>query len=295
MTNYTVIGHIAIDRVITATEERVQIGGPPTYATLAASLMGGEIEAITKVGSDIEEDHVSQLDEIGLDIRNFIVNGSTTTRFVLDYRAPERRLCVEGVGVDIHPSDVEEATEAVLLSPIVGEITLETTSCIDAEILALDPQGFVRAVQPDGTIIYREWYDEDLLQRTNVYKSSERELRLITHENDCIYGLKKLLRLGVELAIATKGQEGATLMTDGGAHEIPSVEGITVRDPTGAGDVFMSCLYQKYLEGEDPIWCACIGSALASAVVETVGPRNDLPLENLLERAENVYERVIRV
>jgi len=295
MADYTVIGHIAVDRVISAYEDRVQIGGSPTYVSLAARGMGGKIEAITKVGSDISEDHVSHLKRIGLDIREDIVADATTTKFVLDYRVPERRLRVEGVCVDILPSDVIEATGAVLLSPIVGEIPQQTYSRIDAEVLALDPQGFVREVQRDGAIKHRAWYDGDLLQRTHIFKSSERELRLITQEADCLKGLKKLTGLGIEVAIATKGQEGATLMTDSGAFDVPSVEDIAVRGPTGAGDAFMGCFFQKYLEDEDPIWCACMGSALASGVVETVGPRNELSVNEVNERAEGLYDRVIRV
>jgi sugar/nucleoside kinase (ribokinase family) len=295
MTNYTVIGHIAVDRIITATQERVQIGGPPTYASLAAGVMGGEIKAITKVGSDIGGDHISQLERIGLDVREAIVKDATTTRFVLDYRVPDRRLNVEGVCVDILPCDVIETTEAVVLSPIVGEIPQKTYTAIDAEVLALDPQGFVRDVQPDGAINLRAWHNEDLLRRVDVFKSSERELRLITRETDCLKGLKKLIGLGVEVAIVTKGEGGSTLMTDSGAFDIPSVEDLVVRDPTGAGDAFMGCFFQAHLEGEEPIWCACMGSALASGVVETVGPRNNLSLKEVIERAEFLYDRVIRV
>ncbi len=120
-------------------------------------------------------------------------------------------------------------------------------------------------------------------------------MRLITQETDCLKGLKKLTGLGIEVAIATKGQEGATLMTDSGAFDVPSVEGIAVGDPTGAGDVFMGCFFLKYLEGEDPTWCACMGSALASGVVETVGPRYELSINEINERAEGLYDRVVKV
>lgn len=257
--------------------------------------MGRKIEAITKVGSDIGGDHISQLERIGLDVREAIVKDATTTRFVLDYRVPDRRLNVEGVCVDILPCDVSEATEAVVLSPIVGEIPQKTYTAIDAEVLALDPQGFVREVQPDGAINLRAWYNEDLLPRVDVFKSSERELRLITQETDCLKGLKRLTRLGVEVAIVTKGEGGSTLMTDGGAFDVPSVEDLAVRDPTGAGDAFMGCFFQAYLEGEGPIWCACMGSALASGVIETVGPKNNLSMKEVKERAEVIYDRVIRV
>ena len=295
MTDYTLVGHIAVDRVITPTEERIQIGGPPTYASLAAGVMGREIDVVTKVGSDISRDHILQLEHIGLDIREHVIEDATTTKFVLDYTVPDRSLKVEGVCVNILPVDVVELTEAVLLSPIVGEIPQKTYSQIYSEVLALDPQGFVRAVHSDGSVIPRVWYDEDLLQRTHVFKSSEEELRLITREPECLRGLRRLIDSGVEVAIATKGAEGATLMTDQGSFDIPSAEDINVRDPTGAGDAFLGCFYQRYLEGEDTVWSACIGSALASGIVETVGPQNPLTLKEVNERAEGLYDRVIRV
>ncbi|HUS78418.1 MAG TPA: PfkB family carbohydrate kinase [Patescibacteria group bacterium] len=295
MADYTVIGHIAVDRVFNAYEERVQIGGSPTYASLAVTEMGGAIEAITKIGSDIRDDHLSQLQRVGIDVREYIVEGATTTRFVLDYRVPERRLTVESICVDIPPEDVIDVSEAVLLSPIIGEIPQKTYSLIEADVLALDPQGFIRQVQPDGTIKHRAWFDEDLLHRTHIIKSSERELPYITQELDCLRSLKKLIRLGVEVAIATKGQEGATFMTERGAFDIPSVKDIAVRDPTGAGDVFLGCFFKMYLEGENPIWCSCMGSALASAVVETAGSHIEISSKKVNERAEGLYDRVVKV
>ena len=295
MTDYTVIGHIAVDRVLDAHEERVQIGGPPTYASLAATEMGGAIEAITKIGSDIGDDHLSQLRRIGIDARESIVECATTTRFVLDYRVPERLLRVESICVDISSKDVIDVSDAVLLSPIVGEVPKQTYSLLEADVLALDSQGLIRKVQPDGTIKHRAWYDEDLLHRTHVIKSSERELPYITQEPDCLRSLKKLIGLGVEVAIATKGQEGATLMTESGAFDIPSVKAIAVRDSTGAGDVFIGCFFKMYLEGEDPLWCSCMGSALASGVVETVGSHIEISRKMVNERVEGLYDQVVKV
>ena len=295
MADYTVIGHIAVDRVLDAYEERVQIGGPPTYASLAATVMGGAIEVITKIGSDIGDDHLSQMQRIGIDVRECIVEGATTTRFVLDYRVPERKLMVESICVDISSEDIIDISEAVLLSPIIGEVPQQTYSLLEADVLALDPQGLIREAQPDGIITHRLWYDEDLLHRTRIVKSSEKELPYITQEPDCLRSLKKLIGLGVEVAIATKGQEGATLMTESGAFDIPSVKDIAVRDPTGAGDVFMGCFFKMYLEGEGPLWCSCMGSALASGVVETAGSHIEISRKMVIERAEGLYDRVVKV
>jgi fructokinase len=295
MTDYTVIGHIAIDRVLDAHDERVQIGGPPTYASLAATEMGGAIKVITKIGSDIGDDHLSQLQRMGISGRECIVEGAATTRFVLDYRVPERRLRVESICVDISSKDVIDVSEAVLLSPIIGEVPKQTYSLLEADVLALDPQGLIRKVQPDGTIKHGDWYDEDLLHRTHIIKSSKRELPYITQEPDYLRGLKKLVRFGIEVAIATKGEEGATLMMESGVFDIPSVKDVAVRDPTGAGDAFIGCFFKMYLEGEDPLWCSCMGSALASGVVETTGSHIEISRKMVNERAEGLYDRVVKV
>ena len=64
---------------------------------------------------------------------------------------------------------------------------------------------------------------------------------------------------------------------------------------TGAGDVFLGSFMSEYLRGEDPIWCACVGSAMASLVVETLGARIDSSNRDAFHRAEELLECVVRV
>jgi sugar/nucleoside kinase (ribokinase family) len=66
-------------------------------------------------------------------------------------------------------------------------------------------------------------------------------------------------------------------------------------DPTGAGDAFISGFFSEYLDGEDHSWCASMGAAMASCVVETVGARIDASRKLVRERAENVYNRVVKL
>ena len=66
-------------------------------------------------------------------------------------------------------------------------------------------------------------------------------------------------------------------------------------DLTGAGDVFLGAFMSEYLEGEDPAWCACMGSAMASLIVETAGARIEAPKREASRRAEELVERVVRV
>jgi sugar/nucleoside kinase (ribokinase family) len=295
MADLAVVGHIAIDRIIDARGERSQLGGPPTYVSLVADALGGSVEAVTKVGEDIPPEFVEQLRRLGVDLGGMVVEGAETTRFVLDYRGAERRLSVSSVCEAIGPEDVSELPEAVLIAPIVDEIPQPTASGIDAELIALDPQGFLREVLEDGRVQPRHWFDVGLLRRLTVFKSSDEELRLITGEANPLWGLEKLVRLGVKVAMATRGGEGALLATGRQRFRVPALRVRRALDPTGAGDAFMGGFLLEYLDGKEPLWCASMGAAVASCVVETLGARFDASKQEARRRAEEIYDGAERI
>lgn len=295
MADLAVVGHIAIDRVITASDCRSQLGGAPTYVSLVAGRLGLYAGAVTKVGGDMPDMFLGQLRELGIDLRGQIVEDAATTRFTLDYRGIERRLSVESVCEEIGPEDVQNMPETVLIAPVVGEVPQQTASALEAGLIALDPQGFVREVSRDGLVRPSRWFDECLLRRVTIYKSSEEELRLVTGEDDPWRGLERIVGLGAEVAIVTRGAEGGLLLTGGCRYMIPAYGAVEAVDPTGAGDAFMGGFLSEYLKEEDCPWCAAVGAAAASCVVETPGARIDISMRQLLRRAEELYDGVVKL
>lgn len=296
MVDLAVVGHVAIDRVITASGRRTQLGGPPTYVSLASRRLGLDVGAVTKVGGDMPSSFLGQLRGLGIDLRGQIVEGAATTRFTLDYSGAERRLSVESVCEEIRPGDLRDLPEAVLIAPIVGEVPGATASALTASgLVALDPQGFVRDVRRDGSVRPRRWFDADLLRRVTVYKSSEGELKLVTGEADPWRGLRRILEMGAEVAIATMGVQGALLLTRGGRFRIPAYEGVEAVDPTGAGDAFMGGFLSEYLRGRKSPWCAAVGAATSSYIVETVGACINASMRQLRSRAEEIHDGVVRL
>jgi sugar/nucleoside kinase (ribokinase family) len=288
-----VVGHVAIDRIITFGGERLQLGGPPTFVSLITHLLGGSLAAATKVGGDFPNAYASELASRGLDIRGFIVPTAITTRFVLDYTRTERGLGFDSLCAPIDPSDVIGLPEAVILAPIVQEVPKETITALDAPVLALDPQGFVRRLNPGGSISLHPWLDLDLLHRVSVFKASERELRLVAGAGGW-EGIERLAKLGIEVVIETRGREGARIQHRDIRIIVPAYLGDTV-DMTGAGDAFIAGFFADYASGEDIEWCSAVGSASASAVVETVGPIIKISRSELFERAEKVREGIRRL
>jgi len=203
-------------------------------------------------------------------------------------------LSVESICEKIKLEDLEHLSECVLLTPIVGEIETDELLELEPEILALDPQGLVRDIQRDGSVRYKKWFDEELLRKLNIYKSSDRELALITG-CDIASGLRRLGRMGIDVAIATTGGSGSQIMVGGKVYLVPAFHLKNLLDTTGAGDVFIGAFFLEHVRGEDPLWCASVSSASASFVVETMGPNIKASQNQIYERAEHIFSEIRRL
>jgi sugar/nucleoside kinase (ribokinase family) len=294
MTKIAVIGHIAIDKVIDETGQRVQLGGPPPYIALSFGILGDRIHAVSKIGDDISKNFLGQLRDLGVNAGNMIVDGAETTRFILDYTQENRVLGVESVCEKIGSDDIDDLPDAALITPIIGELTESAVEAIQSDVLALDPQGFLRRPLDDGSIQLQPWRDRELLGKLDVLKASADEVALMTGESDPRRGIEKIRRFGASVAVTTLGQKGSLVAFGGRLSQVPAYDS-DVRDSTGAGDVFLGSFMSEYLRGEDPVWCACVGSAVASLVVETFGARIDSSKRDVFRRAEELLDRVVRV
>jgi sugar/nucleoside kinase (ribokinase family) len=293
MAEITVVGHIAIDTIVTPRGTGDQLGGPPTYLALVAGTFSKGFDAVTKFGDDLPKDLRFHLTDLGLGLENMVA-GALTTRFTLDYTGPRRALKVKSICEEIRPEDFTGTPEAALITPIIGEVSASTVASLSPDVMALDPQGFLREPLEDGSIRLRPWSDSEVLGKVDVFRSSLRELKLVTGESDVWRGLEAVLERGTSVAIATKGAEGALLETGDARFLVPAHEATPV-DPTGAGDAFLGCFLMEYLEGEEPLWCASMGTAVASFIVETRGAQIHASPKQIRERAEDVYNHSLKV
>ncbi|MEM2999390.1 MAG: PfkB family carbohydrate kinase [Candidatus Bathyarchaeia archaeon] len=299
----TVIGHFTIDTIhLPEPSSPVTIlGGPAAYVSLAARRLDASVSVISRVGGDFPEAYLWWLGAEGIDISSVAKRAEEqTTRFKLEYSSDlaERTLKLTSKASALDTCDLPQflCAKAVHIAPVAGEVSYEVVERLraSAEVLSLDPQGLLRSFDEDGAVTLQAQSDPRILSLVDVYKSSQDEISALTGHADLKASVKAVHDFGVEIVIVTLGAKGALLFENGVQYTIPAYRSRKVVDPTGAGDTFIGGFLAEYIRQKDPLWCACVGSAAASLVVEGVGPTFFGEKEEIYERARGIYEKEIK-
>jgi len=299
MFDLVTVGHFAIDLITSPkiTKPKHTLGGPPTYVSLAARKLDAKVSIISKVGDDFSDRYIAWLNANGVDLSGLKrVKGVSTTRFFLEYSNWKRRLQLKSQAPPILPEDVPNSLQAkaIHMAPIANELSRNVVDKLRTltDTLSLDPQGFVREFDTEGNMSLKRWEDRQVLEQIDLYKSSSREIRMVTGLADLKLAMEKIQDYGAKIVIITRGMKGSKLLFEGKLHNVPACKPKIVRDPTGAGDAFIGAFLAEYVRVKDPLWCACIGSASASFVVEGVGPEVFGEKEEIYARASEIYGKI---
>ena len=299
-----VVGHFAIDTIHLPSRPKpfVGLGGSVTYVSFVTKRLDGSVAVISKVGRDFPEAYMWLLREEGIDVSGVVkLKREGTTRFYLEYSKDltDRKLKLESKAAPINVSNLSKSLEAkaVHIAPIADEVTYEVVEQLkrNAEVVSLDPQGLLRRFdKKTGKSSSRSSFDKRLFSLINIYKSSLEEISTLTGESDIDAAIKTLHDFGVKTVIVTLGSQGAVLSVEKTVYNIPPCNSRVIVDPTGAGDAFIGGFLTEYIRQKDSFWCACVGSAAASLVIEGVGPTFFGEKEEIYQRARSVYEKEIK-
>jgi len=303
MFDVAVVGHFAIDSIFLPGRQMpyVVLGGSAAYASLTVRRLNAKASVFSKVGDDFPEAYMWWFREEGIDLSGVVkVKGAQTTRFELKYANDfsNRTLQLKSRAPSITVEDLPEfiKSKAVHIAPIAGEIAYEAAEKLRrcTEVLSIDPQGLVRNFDNEGYVTYSSLLDKRILELANIYKSSLEEIKAATSIPDLNSAVKVVHDYGVETVIVTLGAKGALLSIEGTKYNIPAYQCEKIVDPTGAGDAFIGGFLAEYVRGEDSLWCACVGSAASSFVVETFGPTFMEGETEIRRRAHSLYEKEIK-
>jgi len=299
----TVVGHFAIDtiRLPSRSAPFVVLGGSVTYASFVTKRLDGTVSIISKVGGDFPEAYMWLLREEGIDLTGVVkLKKGGTTRFDLKYSKDlsNRKLKLESKAAPIKLSNLPKhlQAKAIHIAPIAGEVSYEVVeklkSC--AAVISLDPQGLLRRFSKTGKVTSRASVDKKLFSLINIYKSTLDEISALTGHSDIKAAINTIHDFGVETVIVTLGAKGAMLSVEKTVYNIPSCSSRVLVDPTGAGDAFIGGFLTEYIRQKDSLWCACVGSAAASLVIEGIGPTFFGEKEEIYQRARSLYEKEIK-
>lgn len=88
----------------------------------------------------------------------------------------------------------------------------------------------------------------------------------------------------VEVAILTRGAQGAVIRSKGESIEIAAEPVAKVIDTTGAGDQFAAGFLYGFTEGKELAECGRLGAIAAAEVISHIGPRPEANLSELAEQ-----------
>ena len=298
-----VVGHFSIDTIILPSRAVpfVVLGGPATYTSFAAKRLDASASVISKVGGNFPEAYLWWIKQEGIDISSVKKHADEpTTSFELGYSADltERTLKLKSKGTPIGVDELPKGfhAKAVHVAPIASEVSLEVIERLKhrADVLSLDPQGLVRSFDEAGNVSENASVDKQIFSLINIYKSSQNEIFALTGQSEIKPAIKTMHDFGVETVIVTMGAKGSILSVGGAQYNIAACPSQVLVDPTGAGDVFMGGFLTEYLRQKESIWCACVGSAAASVVVEGLGPTYFGTKDEIYARAKVLYEKELK-
>jgi len=295
-----VVGHFSVDSILLPSRPHafMMLGGAVAYVSLVTKRLEGNVSVISRVGGDFPEAYIWWLAQEGIDLSGVIKNeAEATTRFELEYNSDlsNRTLKLKSRAAPIKVDDLPKNlhAKAIHVAPIAGEITVEVAEHLKqcTDVLAFDPQGLLRRFDQSGNVTCCSLMDKSLLDMVNVYKSSSDEISVLTGQSNLKAAMKAVHDHGVETVIVTVGGKGAVLSVEKTVYNIPACQSKALVDPTGAGDAFMGGFIAEYIRAKDSFWCACVGSAAASLIVEGLGPTCLGIKEEIYNRANVIYEK----
>ncbi|HEY7908475.1 MAG TPA: PfkB family carbohydrate kinase [Thermomicrobiales bacterium] len=264
---YVVVGHCALD---VQPDGSFLPGGTVLYGALTAARMGmraamltaGDPAALTPALAPFRDAFAIH-----------ILPTPTTTIFENTPTPQGRKQTLHGWAGAILPDALPAAwrNAAILhLGPIANELPpdawAEALGTTDARLTLATPQGWLRRWGTLPSPVRHEplALPDALLDRLGAMVIS-------VEERDVAEAAVRRVAIG-GLGAITDGPDGVDILRGGTTAHVPTFA-VTVRDETGAGDVFAAAWAVQIARGESPEAAARVACAAASLSITAPGPR----------------------
>ena len=118
----------------------------------------------------------------------------------------------------------------------------------------------------------------------DILFANEDEIKALFMQQD-FNDAKSAVSKNVEIAVLTRGQQGAVILAGGKEITVEAAPVDKVVDTTGAGDQFAAGFLYGFTEGMDLAKAGQLGALAAAEVITHIGPRPETTYANLLKKA----------
>jgi ribokinase len=251
-------------------------GGKGANQAIAAAKLGAEVVMVTKVGDDLFADNtLRNFAQAGIDtehVRRVPGVPSGVAPIFVEPDSSNSILIVKGANRHLLPADIDAAAERIAACAL---IVLQLEIALDTVYHALEfgaARGIPVLLNPAPAV-----RDLDLarIAQATFFVPNETELALITGQPvDSLADLEQaaaaLIARGLPNVIVTLGARGSLWVSAQGARHVPGVP-VEARDTTGAGDAYIGCFAQRYVETGDIVRAMHAASAYAAHSVTGLG------------------------
>ena len=128
---------------------------------------------------------------------------------------------------------------------------------------------------------HREDFLDLVANHVDILFANENEIKSLFLKDDFEDAINAISS-HVEIAVITRSEKGAVIISAGEKITIDAVPVKSVIDTTGAGDQFAAGFLYGLTEGKPLEECGKLGAIAASEVISHIGPRPEAKLSDLL-------------
>jgi len=291
-----ICGNPTIDELVGPSRTLVRPGGSALFASLAAAYLGSKVGILGNIGEDYPPTILRRLRTFHVDIDSLRRIDTSSTRFRITQLDGSRNLQLLEPGTPIAAPSGQRHYQGAHLGPVFNEISNSVVNRIRArcDFASADLQGFTRVALGNGEVRAVPRNLDRLLGQCDMIQASIDEARSQTRSRNPRRILSRFLRGKVRFAVVTMGELGSWLgLRREGAYFVPPFQDRSIRESTGAGDVFAGSWLSTYLSTRDPVWASAVGSAFASLASRRAGlSKFQMSRTELFRRAGWVYNHV---
>lgn len=269
------IGHITLDKIVTAKHTVHMAGGTAFYFSHAIKQFNDIDYTLITALAESEMKEVDRLRSEGIDVAVMPSKYSVYFENIYGENQDNRTQRVLAKADPFTTYYLKEAQAKIfhLGSLLADDFSLEVVKYIATKgFVSADSQGYLREVR-DHQVYAIDWIEkEEALKYIHFLKANELEMVVLTGQSEVVNAARQLHAWGVKEVLITLGSLGSVIYDGQTFHKIPAYTPREVVDATGCGDTYMTGYLYQRAKGASIEEAGRFAAAMSTLKIEASGP-----------------------